>query len=105
MLRFIGQEGGNHMISLDQEGYLTLGKKQAVLTGRCRFRVKDKNGRVKLEGQAEEFGMDPASGDNVFIADFTPLKTPGTYCIRTDTAEGSCHFRVGNDIYHDLHRE
>lgn len=93
------------MISLDQEGYLTLGKKQAVLTGRCRFRVKDKNGRVKLEGQAEEFGMDPASGDNVFIADFTPLKTPGTYCIRTDTAEGSCHFRVGNDIYHDLHRD
>lgn len=93
------------MIALDQVGYFTGGEKKAVVTSGSRFRLLNEKGQVVLEGVPKKFGLDEASGDDVSIADFSIYKVPGTYCIRTDMGDCSCHFRIDDKVYHDLQRD
>ncbi|MCM1156561.1 MAG: glycoside hydrolase family 9 protein [Roseburia sp.] len=93
------------MIALDQVGYFTMGEKKAVVQEGSRFRLMDEKHHVVLEGIPEKFGFDEASGDNVSLADFSVYKVPGTYCIRTDTGDRSCFFRIGDDVYHELQKD
>ena len=93
------------MIALNQVGYFTTGEKKAVLTSAARFRIVNEKNQAVLDGLTKPFGPDKASGDIVHIADFTAFKTPGTYCLKTENGEMSCHFRIGEDVYHDLQKD
>ena len=95
----------------NQIGYLPHSRKTVVMTAGGRYqvlRVND-NGtadsapdRVVLEGDARDMGMDEASGDHVYSADFGGIEQTGVYYVRNDAGDVSHRFRVGEDVYRKL---
>lgn len=92
-------------IHVDQVGYLPRDKKIAVLNFETDgFRIEDETGAVVLSGKTVHFGTDEISGEDTYVADFTSLRTPGTYKI---LAEGvvSTSFRVDEQVYDSLMKD
>ena len=59
-------------IMVNQVGYLPDGKKTAVLPFKAEsFSIENTGGEVVFSGTVTHFGMDPLSGDDVYVADFT----------------------------------
>lgn len=86
-------------IRVDQAGYFPRMKKRAILTEkRDRFTVKSEDGIVRYEGEVQEIGFDPLSGDHVYAADFSALTEPGTYCVFADDLR-SARFAIGENAY------
>ena len=91
----------------NQTGSLPHSRKTAVMTAGGRYqvlRVND-NGtadsapdQVVLEGDARDMGMDEASGDHVYAADFGGIEQTGVYYVRNDAGDVSHRFRVGEDV-------
>lgn len=87
-------------IFVDQAGYLPNGEKKAVIIVPCgTFWVINEEGTTCFEGQVTHFGPDKNSGDDVYLADFTPLQIPGTYYIETDNGLKSLTFSIGSKVY------
>ncbi len=77
-------------INIRQIGYEPGETKIAVLRGDkigTAFEVVDENGAVVLEGDLKGPVASEASGETNYIADFSSLKTVGTYTVRSGSAE------------------
>jgi len=86
-------------IFVNQAGYYKNSNKIAVIPFACDdFTVVDLNGNIKYFGKTVSFGYDDASGDYVWIADFSELTESGYYCVRAG-GRTSAMFCIGNDVY------
>lgn len=94
------------MIHINQSGYLPEEEKKAVLTveANC-FEVIDcVTGKTVYTGTPVLFGdgcPDACSGDITWFADFSELKTTGSYQLRAGD-ETSCTFCIGIHVYRQL---
>ena len=72
-------------IFVDQAGYTPERRKIAVMPFEADdFTVCDENGNVVFTGKTVHFGYDEDSGDTVCTADFSELKTEGSYRVHAD---------------------
>ncbi|MCR5742908.1 MAG: glycoside hydrolase family 9 protein [Lachnospiraceae bacterium] len=89
-------------IFVNQAGYYPDAVKKAYMAFSCEdFEVLDLCGNVKYSGKTVYAGPDETSGDDVWVADFTPLKDSGRYCIRAN-GNTSAMFNIGRHIYDDV---
>jgi endoglucanase len=89
-------------IFVDQAGYTPERRKIAVMPFDADdFTVCDENGNVVFTGKTAHFGYDEDSGDTVFTADFSELKTEGSYRVHAG-GRISAVFRIGGDVYDKL---
>jgi len=89
-------------IFVDQAGYYTDGVKKALIPFSCdSFEVLDLCGHVRYSARTVPAGLDKTSGDEVWIADFTPLKDDGRFCIRAN-GKTSALFNIGGHVYDDV---
>ncbi len=83
----------------NQLGYMTDGAKKATLLcdrdTAVNFNVIDSNGKSVYSGKSQPFGLDPDSGDEVHILDFSEVKNPGRYYIEAANGAGSREFSIG----------
>lgn len=90
-------------IYLNQVGYPTNAPKEAISTTPCNFQVISTADQTSvLDGVAQEFGKDAASGDCVWHIDFTSVTTPGSYYILGAANEKSPVFTIGEHVYKSL---
>lgn len=88
-------------IFVDQVGYRPADEKVAVLTfPASRFSVTDADGRQVLSGDVTSAGFDAASGENVWHADLSALRTPGVYRVNAN-GESSVTFEIGENVFRD----
>lgn len=95
-------------IYCNQVGYLPHGRKTAAMTAGERFSVVQADGapeRIVYEGTAVDKGVDKASGDHVYVADFSNVSGDGIYYVQNDRGEKSHRFRIGQDVYRSLLRD
>jgi endoglucanase len=92
-------------INLNQLGFRPDDPKRAVIadaaTRALDWVIVDENGRTVQHGRNSVGVDDPASGDHVHVATFTPLDWPGTYRLRVDGTE-SGPFRIAHNVYAPL---
>lgn len=102
-------------VYVNQLGYLPESKKTAVIAGKetCgKIRVIDDKGRCVLEKSTYDFGLDEASQDYVYQADFSELKTEGRFHIEAEFKDlscgvltaSSCTFNISGNIYKNLNQ-
>jgi endoglucanase len=92
-------------VKLNQLGFLPASQKLAVVQAGSagRFAVLDAaSGRKVFEGELGAPATWDASGETVRIADFSSLRTPGTYRIQVAGLPDSAPFPVGADAYREL---
>ncbi len=92
-------------IYCDQTGYLPHSVKTAVMTEGKTFdviRLEGASERTVLSGAVRDAGPDAASGDHVYVADFSDICEDGVYYIRSDAGAQSHRFRIGRDVYRAL---
>ena len=99
----IAQSADAGSVFCNQIGYLPLHAKLATTTVRARSftvqRMPDSS--VVFHGSLSTPRPDPASGDVVQIADFSPLKDPGRYLLVCDAGMSSLPFTIGSTLYRD----
>jgi endoglucanase len=88
-------------IKIDQIGYPVEATKFAVVTAPAAiFRVRStSDDTVAFEGKLAPAVNDSNTGDTVRLADFTPLKRPGSYYLEVPDVGRSWRFNVGTDVY------
>lgn len=89
-------------IKIDRLGYRPDDRKWAVVNRRVpTFRVVDvSSGKAVFTGKPAYLpGIDPESGDLIGYADFSSLKTPGTYRLELSDGSKSPDFPVGEGVY------
>jgi len=91
-------------IKLNQLGFLPASQKLAVVQAgnAARFAVLDASGNKVFEGDLGAPATWDASGENVRLADFSALRTPGTYRLQVAGLPASAPFPVGADAYREL---
>ena len=93
-------------IRVNQIGYLPHRPKVASVSVPAQsFRVRSlATNAVVLQAGLCAPHADPASGDTIRQADFSAVRTPGTYRIELNTGAQGDPFRVGSDVYADALR-
>ena len=96
-----GQKIQSLNIKLDQVGYPTDAPKVALVSVPARtFRVKRSGDNVEVfKGTLSAGVTDPNSGDAVQAADFSGLRTAGTYYLEVPGAGRSWDFSIGPDVF------
>ncbi|MBB4691665.1 glycoside hydrolase family 9 protein [Paractinoplanes abujensis] len=93
-------------VRVNQVAYLPSGPKVATLvTGKTTpvaWRLADKSGRTRAEGQSKPRGVDVSSGENVHTIDFSAVKAKGTGFTLTADGETSRPFDITADAYAKL---
>jgi endoglucanase len=91
-------------IKLNQLGFLPAAQKLAVVpTTTARFAVVDAaSGKQVFEGSLGAATTWDASGESVRLADFSALRTPGSYRLRVAGLPDSAAFPVAADAYREL---
>ncbi|TQK11778.1 glycoside hydrolase family 9 protein [Herbaspirillum sp. SJZ107] len=92
-------------IKINQLGFLPASQKLAVVQAgsAARFAILDAaSGRTVFEGDLGAPATWDASGENVRLADFSALRTPGTYRLQVAGLPDSAPFPVGADAYREL---
>jgi endoglucanase len=95
----------NASIKVNQVGFVPSAQKLAVVPGDApaRFSVVDAaTGKPAFEGNLGNAATWDASGERVRLADFSALRTPGSYRIRVAGLPDSPAFSVSLDVYRDL---
>lgn len=95
-------------IYINQAGYYTDAKKIAAMTTTGRFQVMRKQGEYDYsvyDGQALELGLDEASRDTVYSADFSNVTEEGQYYIKAEDGSVSCTFTIGQQVYKNVHKD
>lgn len=95
-------EAADAGMHVDQVGYLTGYEKVAMVTddGEQDFAIVDAgNGKTVYKGKLSAAKKDAMSEETLRRADFTALKTPGTYMLKVGTRV-SYPFEIGDDVYH-----
>ena len=94
---------GEAKIHVDQVGYLSEYPKVAIIaaTGTDVFKIvaADTNA-VVYTGTLSASRNDPASGETVRSADFSPVTAPGSYKVVIDGLGSSYTFKIDNNIYY-----
>ena len=91
-------------IFVNQAGYLPDSEKKAILPFRCSaFEITDEAGNVRFSGRPTEFGEDKASGDTVYIADFSRFTEIGKFRVRVDECT-SALFEISGNVYDEVLR-
>ncbi|MBQ8979493.1 MAG: glycoside hydrolase family 9 protein, partial [Oscillospiraceae bacterium] len=86
-------------IFADQSGYEPQSIKRAVIPFECdTFEVRGVCGSVCYSGKTVRKGYDETSGDDVYIADFTPLSKEGRYYIQAG-GRTSAVFGISPNVY------
>ncbi len=94
-------------IKVDQAGYKINDKKFAIVTKDAdTFEVvkieTNKNGKNKyisvFKGDLEYKGFEPDAGDEIYVGDFSSLKTPGVYRVKVGT-NYSYKFKISKNPY------
>ena len=88
-------------IRVNSIGYLTDGPKHAtLLTKSSSYTIINcKNGKVILNSKAHGPIYQEDVNDSVYIADFSNLNVPGTYCLQTIDGYRSIPFAISDDVY------
>lgn len=88
-------------IRLNTIGYLPSAPKRASVAGRfSRFKVvRVKDGKTVYSGAAEGPITNADTDEQLTIADFSALKTPGEYRLEIPGVGSSPPFRIGTDVY------
>jgi endoglucanase len=92
-------------IKINQLGFLPASQKLAVVLGAsaARFAIVDAaSGKQVFEGSLGAPATWDASGENVRLADFSALRTPGSYRLRVAGLPDSAPFPVAADAYRAL---
>lgn len=92
-------------IKLNQVGYLPAAQKLAVVPGdaQARFAVVDAaSGKQVFEGSLGAAATWDASGERVRLADFSALRTPGSYRLRVASLPDSAPFAIRPGVYREL---
>jgi endoglucanase len=92
-------------VKINQLGFLPASQKLAVVPGAAatRFAVVDAaSGKQVFEGSLGAASTWDASGENVRLADFSALRTPGSYRLRVAGLPDSAPFPVAADAYRTL---
>ncbi|WP_081933717.1 glycoside hydrolase family 9 protein [Massilia sp. 9096] len=94
-------------VKLNQLGFLPASQKLAVVTdagaGQDSFALVDAaSGKTVFEGRLGAPGTWDASGETVRVADFSALRTPGSYKLRVNGQPESKPFPVAADAYRAL---
>ncbi|WP_296952925.1 glycoside hydrolase family 9 protein [uncultured Massilia sp.] len=102
-----GAAQGTDAIQVNQLGFLPGARKLAVVAvadgaAAARFAVRDAAGRTVLAGPLGAATTWAPSGQPVRVADFSALRTPGTYRIAVDGVGESTPFPVSADAYRAL---
>jgi len=96
-------------IRVNQIGYYTKGEKIAILKAEnasqidpVEWELKDDSGKTVCKGITENVKFDNASGENVYIIDFSEFGTSGKdYILSTKNAR-SVPFEISKDIYSQM---
>lgn len=89
-------------IFVNQVGYIAKSPKLAMASEGGNYRICDDNG-VVLETEAIHFGIDKASGDEIWKIDFSSINKAGKYYISsTDSDRKSVNFVISEKPYLDL---
>lgn len=67
--------------------------------------AEDESEQVVREGETQDMGVDEASGDHIYAADFSDVEQAGIYYVRNDAGDVSHRFRIGADVYRKLQRD
>lgn len=88
-------------IFVNQAGYKPESIKRVVIKeNTSHFSLVDTDTHVTVyEGQCTHFGLDANSQDDVYIADFSDYKVPGTYYLVTDTGVKSLPFSIEDAVF------
>lgn len=88
-------------IRLNTVGYLPTSSKQATIQGQCdKFMVREAlTGHVVLHGAVAPVGTSEDSDDQLFVADFTDLREPGSYKVEVPGVGISSSFRIEDEVY------
>lgn len=88
-------------IFVNQAGYKPESIKRAVIKeNTSHFSLVDTDTHVTVyKGQCTHFGLDANSQDDVYIADFSDYKLPGTYYLVTDTGVKSLPFSIEDAVF------
>ena len=90
-------------VFINQLGYKPTDIKQAVFSAPLeKFWVENSAGEVCFEGRANHFGLDIASQDDVYVADFSALDKAGKYRVKGDNGEESFEFEICEHVYDTL---
>jgi len=96
-----GQKNDSPSIKLDQVGYPIDAQKIALISIPARtFQVKRSVDNVVIfEGTLSAGATDSNSGDSVQVADFSDLRTPGTYYLEVPGVGRSWTFSIAPDVF------
>ena len=103
-----GERKEKMAIYCDQTGYLPQSVKKAVMTAGKTYdviRVQGASEQTVLSGSTQDAGTDKASGDHLYLADFSEICQEGVYYIQNEEGEKSHRFRIGQDVYRALQAE
>ena len=94
------------LIRLNTLGYLPAhDKKATVAAAAAEFRVvRDADGMVALRGRTAGPVHDADTQEDVYLADFSALRTSGVYHLEAEGAGRSPSFRIAPDVYNDAYR-
>ncbi|PKQ26307.1 MAG: glycosyl hydrolase family 5 [Actinobacteria bacterium HGW-Actinobacteria-4] len=92
-------------VRVNQVGYLTEGPKFATVvtdaTDPVTWELALAGGATQASGTTEPQGVDPSSGLNVHVVDFSAVTAPGTYTLAAD-GDVSYEFEIGTDAYQQM---
>ncbi|MEL3916502.1 glycoside hydrolase family 9 protein [Aeromonas caviae] len=93
-------------VRVNQVGYLSKALKRATIATDSKdslpWTLRNAQGETIAEGKTTPFGLNAASGENVQIADFSQVTTPGTGLVLEVAGQKSHPFSIGDDIYHTM---
>jgi endoglucanase len=97
------QTAADLRIRLDTVGYLPNHAKRASVASPCsQFTVRNADtDNAAFTGTVSRPLNNADTGEDLYIADFSALKTPGTYYLDIPGVGRSAPFRVGGDVYND----
>ena len=96
------REGGSsEQIRINQVGYYPDAIKEFIVAdlNAVSFRVINAMGEKVLNEKLIPKGTWDASGEQILMGDFTPLRKPGEYVIVLNTGEQSAPFQIGTDVF------
>ena len=92
-------------IFVNQVGFLPGDVKKAVLSFNSPdFKVVDSSQKAVFEGKTTHVGTDDISGEDVFVADFSTLKTAGKYTVVAGN-EKSASFEISDNVYDKMMKD
>lgn len=95
----------SNKIFVNQAGYYPGDVKKAILNFPTdSFSLILPDGSEVLRGECTHFGLDRASGDDVYIADFSGFSAPGDYRVSAGGITSPI-FRIGGDVNKKLFRD